>query len=127
LVIDAPKGSDRGIVLPKCLQRTTSPKVCCRKLRIHLQDSIELLDRFIVPARVVVNESDVGIDGTRQRLAVLGLPDFVKRLVGSSGRKQESRQPLMGGRIRTVESDGAPEFPFCAIPVPGVIEFDVAQ
>jgi hypothetical protein len=46
-----------------------------------------------------------------------GPTSFVKCFVGSSGRKQESCQPLMGCRIRTVEIDGAPKFSFCAIPV----------
>jgi hypothetical protein len=49
LVIDALKGSDRGVVLPKFLQRTPPPKVCRRKFRIHLQYGVELPDRFIVP------------------------------------------------------------------------------
>ena len=63
LVIDALKGSDRGVVLSKFLQRTPPPKVGRREIRIHLQHGVELLDRLIVPARVVVNESNIGIDG----------------------------------------------------------------
>ena len=60
---DALKGSDRGIVLAKFLQRTTPPKMCCREFRIHLEHGIELLDRLVIAARVIVNESNISVNG----------------------------------------------------------------
>src|SRR5262245_60294360 len=101
--------------------------MCSRKFRVHLQHCVELLDRLIVSARVVVNESDIAIDRTRQRLSGMGQLDLAKRLIGPSGRKQESRQPLMSRCVRRVERDGMPKLPLCAVPVPSVIELDVTQ
>src|SRR5262249_58787606 len=99
--------------------RVTQPQMESRvdEVVIHLQSLEQVSLGFVETARLVTDETEVGVDDQRQRFEFQRAPLAGQSLVESALRREQHRAvPVMRHGVMRIEFDGALEFALARLP-----------